>query len=100
MKLADIDHGSRMVGDVDSKVVVSRGYSRRNRGTDPRPSAEAWVRGPRPSAEASVRGTVTTPVARNRVHPILLDVVQERRRHSRVAENGRSVLSGRDVLGG
>jgi hypothetical protein len=41
VKLADIDHGSRMVGDVDSKVIVNRGYSRRNRSSDPRHNAEA-----------------------------------------------------------
>ncbi len=118
MKLADIDRGSRVVGDVDSKVVVSRGHSRKKRGTDPRPnaeawcrdprpnaeawcrgadprpSAEAWCRGPRPSAEAWCRGAIAAEVACNRVYTILQGVAQERRRHGRFARIGRVVPTG------
>ena len=118
MKLADIDRGSRVVGNVDGEVIVSRGNSRKKRGTDPRPSAEAWCRDPRPSAEAWCRGAdprpsaeawcrgprpsagawcrgaVAAKVACNQVHPILLGVAQERRRQGRIARNGRVVPTG------
>jgi hypothetical protein len=89
VELADIDQGSRLVGDVDNKVIVSRGYSRRNRSSDPRHSAEAQV-----------RRTVAAPVACNQVLPTFLDVAQKRRRHGTVARDGRAVLTGRNVPGG
>ena len=123
MKLADIDRGSRVVGDVDGKVIVSRGQSRKKRGTDPRPSAEAWCRdprpsaeawcrgadprpsaeawcrGPRPSAEAWCRGAIAAKVACNQVHTVLLGVVEERRRHGRVVRKWEGCADRRNVPG-
>jgi hypothetical protein len=61
VELADVYQGSRLVGDVDSKVIVSRGYSRRNRSSDPRHNAKAQV-----------RRTVAAPVACNQVLPTFL----------------------------
>jgi hypothetical protein len=86
VQLADVYQSTRLVGDVDCKVILSRRQSRGNRSS-----------ASRHSAGAQVRRAVVAPVACNQVLPTFLSVARQERGHSRVAQDGRAISAGRNV---
>jgi hypothetical protein len=86
VQLADVDQSTRLIGDVDCKVMLSRRHSRGNRSS-----------ASRHSAGAQVRRAVVAPAACNQVLPTFRSVARQKRGHSRVTQDGRAVSAGRNV---